>query len=263
MTANDNRMAFTEHLRELRKRLIISTIAAAVGFAVAYTYSVELYHLLARPLLPAMPQGQDYMIFTGVVEPFFIYMKVGFVGGLVLASPVILFEVWGFVAPALYRSEKVWFVFIVFFSVILFLAGAAFAYLVVFPLGFKYLMSYSSAELKPFISMSEYFSMITKFLLAFGVIFQLPLAILVLARLGLVSARKLISWWRYALVIDLIVAAVLTPTPDIFNQLLMAGPIMVLYIIGIIVAMIFGKKKKEPEAAQPSEAADAGEGGEE
>ncbi|HXI10652.1 MAG TPA: twin-arginine translocase subunit TatC [Thermodesulfobacteriota bacterium] len=244
MTDNDRSMAFTEHLRELRKRLIVSIIAAAAGFAVAYYYSAELYHFLALPLLPALPPGQDFMIFTGVVEPFFIYMKVGFAGGLVLASPVILFEVWGFVAPALYRNEKTWFVFIVFFSVILFLAGTAFAYLVVFPFGFKYLMGYSSPELKPLISMSEYFSMITKFLLAFGIIFQLPLAILVLARLGLVTARKLVSWWRYAIVITLVVSAVLTPTPDIFNQLLMAGPIMALYIIGIVVAVIFGKKKE-------------------
>lgn len=243
MTDKDNRMAFTEHLRELRKRLIISVIAAAAGFAVAYNYSAELYHFLALPLLPALPPGQDFMVFTGVVEPFFIYMKVGFVGGLVLASPVILFEVWGFVAPALYRNEKVWFVFIVLFSLIFFLAGTAFAYLVVFPFGFKYLMSYSGPELKPMISMSEYFSMITKLLLAFGLIFQLPLAILVLARLGLVTARKLVSWWRYALVVTLVASAILTPTPDIFNQMLMAGPIMVLYVIGIIVAAIFGKKK--------------------
>jgi len=247
MTDNDRSMAFTEHLRELRKRLVISVIASLFGFAVAYYYSAELYHFLAMPLLPSLPPGQDFMIFTGVVEPFFIYMKVGFVGGVVLASPVILFEVWSFVAPALYRTERLWFVFIVFFSVILFLAGTAFAYLVVFPFGFKYMMGYSSPELKPLISMSEYFSMITKFLLAFGIIFQLPLAMLVLARLGIVTWRKLVSWWRYAIVVTLVASAVLTPTPDIFNQLLMAGPIMALYIVGIVVAVIFGKKKKDAD----------------
>jgi sec-independent protein translocase protein TatC len=258
MTDNDRSMAFTEHLRELRRRLVISVIATVLGFALAYNFSPELYHFLALPLLPSLPAGQDFMIFTGVVEPFFIYMKVGFAGGVVLASPVILFEVWGFVAPALYKNEKVWFAFTVFFSVVLFLAGAAFAYLVVFPFGFKYMMSYTSPELKPLISMSEYFSMITKFLLAFGIIFQLPLAILVLARLGLVTAGKLVSWWRYAIVVTLVASAILTPTPDIFNQVLMAGPIMVLYIIGIIVAVIFAKKKEDsgegggaPEAKGP------------
>lgn len=260
MTDNDRSMAFTEHLRELRRRLVISIIATALGFALAYNFSAELYHFLALPLLPVLPPGQDFMIFTGVVEPFFIYMKVGFAGGVVLASPVILFEVWGFVAPALYRNEKVWFAFIVFFSIILFLAGAAFAYLVVFPFGFKYMMGYSSPELKPLISMSEYFSMITKFLLAFGIIFQLPLAILVLARLGLVTAGKLVSWWRYAIVVTLLTSAVLTPTPDIFNQVLMAGPIMVLYLIGIVVAVIFGKRKTETvEEEKESEAGERGQ----
>lgn len=245
MNGEDNRMSFTGHLAELRKRLIISVIAIAVGFGVAYNYSTVLYTLLARPLVSVLPKGQEYLVFTGVVEPFFIYLKAGFLGGVALASPIVLYEIWAFVAPGLYREEKKWFVSIVVFSLVLFLSGALFAYLVVFPFGFKYLLSYTTAELKPMLSMGEYFSMVTKLLIAFGVIFQLPLAILVLARLGVVSARQLVSWWRYAIVVILIVSAVLTPTPDIFNQLLMAGPLAVLYVIGIIVAKIFGRKKTE------------------
>lgn len=252
MAATEKRMAFTEHLAELRKRLIVSVIAIAIGFGAAYNYSVELYNYLARPLLQALPPGQDYLIFTGVVEPFFIYMKVGFVAGMILASPVIFYEIWGFVAPALYKNEKLWFISIVVSSSVLFLSGAVFAYYVVFPFGFKYLISYSSEGIKPMLSMSAYFSMVIRLLLAFGVVFQLPLVILVLARFGIVTAKQLISWWRYALVIILIIAAVLTPTPDVFNQLLMAGPLMILYVVGIVVAMLFGKKKA-PKAVDAEE----------
>ena len=138
-------------------------------------------------------------------------------------------------------------------SIALFAAGALFAYFVVFPFGFKYLLSYSSDTLKPLLSMDLYFSFATKFLIAFGVVFQLPLAILVLARLGLVTAGKLLSWWRYALVGILVVAAILTPTPDVFNQLLMAGPLFFLYGVGIIVAKLFGKKRAVPDDAEEDE----------
>lgn len=236
-------MSLTEHLAELRRRLIYSVIAAGLGFLAAYYYSDRLYALLSSPLMKALPEGQDFMVFTGVVEPFFIYMKVGLLGGIVLASPVILYQVWAFVAPGLYRNERQWFVFIVLFSAALFSSGVLFGFYAVFPFGFKYLLSYSSPGLKPFLSMSEYFSMATRLLLAFGVIFQLPLAMLVLARFGIVTARKLLSWWRYAIVVILIVSAVLTPSPDIFNQLLMAGPLVVLYAVGVVVAAVFGKKK--------------------
>src|SRR4030067_2442843 len=144
--------------------------------------------------MPSLPPGQEYMVFTGVVEPFFIFMKVGFTGGVILASPVILFEIWGFVAPGLYRSEKLWFIVIVLVSLVLFFSGTFFAYLVVFPFGFKYLLSYASDDLRPILSMGLYFSMAIRLLLAFGVIFQLPLAMLVLARGGGGAARQLTRW---------------------------------------------------------------------
>lgn len=259
MSSSETGMALTGHLKELRKRLVISVIAVAIGFSVSYYYSENLYRILAKPLLNALSPGQEYLVFTGLVEPFFIYMKVGFAGGMILASPVILYEIWAFVAPGLYSHEKLWFISLVISSLFLFICGALFAYLVVFPFGFKYLLSYSSQEIKPLLSMSEYFSMVTKLLLAFGVVFQLPLGILVLARLGVVTAKQLLSWWRYAIVIILLVAAILTPTPDIFNQLLMAGPLMVLYAVGIIVAKLFGRQKAVKEA-EPEAEKDENEG---
>ncbi|MBW7957558.1 MAG: twin-arginine translocase subunit TatC [Deltaproteobacteria bacterium] len=253
MTPEDGRMSFTEHLGELRRRLIYSVAAVAAGFLACYYFSERLYWFLASPLIRALPEGQDFMVFTGVVEPFFIYLKVALLGGIITASPVVLYQTWAFIAPGLYRSERRWFIFTVFFSVVLFAGGAAFAFGVVFPFGFKYLLSYSTEGLKPFLSMGQYFSIATRLLVAFGLVFQLPLAILVLSRLGLVSARQLVGWWRYALVLILIASAVITPTPDIFNQMLMAGPLAVLYGIGIIVAWLFGKKKEaeaQPDGAE-------------
>jgi len=247
MTEESKAMALTAHLRELRKRLVISVVATIIGFGVCYNFSAELYALLAKPLIPSLPPGQDYMVFTGVVEPFFIYMKVGLTGGVILASPVILFEIWGFVAPGLYRSEKLWFILIVLVSLALFFSGAFFAYLVVFPFGFKYLLSYATDDLRPILSMGLYFSMAIRLLLAFGIIFQLPLAMLVLARVGVVSGRKLLRWWRYAIIGILAISAILTPTPDVFNQLLMAGPLVVLYGMGVVGALIFGKERRKEE----------------
>ena len=255
MTEETKAMALTAHLRELRKRLVISVLATIVGFAVCYNFSAELYALLAKPLIPSLPPGQEYMVFTGIVEPFFIYMKVGLTGGIILASPVILFEIWGFVAPGLYRGEKLWFIAIVLVSLVLFFSGTSFAYLVVFPYGFKHLLSYASDDLRPLLSMGVYFSMAIRLLLAFGIIFQLPLAMLVLARAGIVSARKLLRWWRYAIVGILVISAILTPTPDVFNQLLMAGPLVVLYGLGVIGAMLFGKERKGAAKAGDGEEA--------
>lgn len=245
MGGQDKTMALAGHLAELRRRLIFSVIAIGLGFFIAYYYSDRLYSILAAPLLEALPEGQDFLVFTGVVEPFFIYLKVGLLAGMILSSPVVLYQVWAFVAPGLYRQERRWFVFTVIFSVLLFSGGALFAFKVVFPFGFKYLLSYSAPGLKPFLSMGEYFSMATRLLLAFGLIFQLPLAMLVLSKLGVVTARQLASWWRYAVVAIVIASAILTPTPDAFNQLLMAGPLVVLYAIGIAAAALLGKKKKE------------------
>jgi len=185
------------------------------------------------------------MAFTSIVEPFFVYLKIGFVFGILVASPVIIYQTWAFVAPGLYRAEKIWFVSIVVASLVLFLSGSLFAFTIVFPYGFKYLLGYSGQDLRPVLSIGLYFSMIVRLLLAFGVCFQLPLIILILSKLGMVTPGKLISWWRYAIVTILIVSAVLTPTPDVFNQLMMAGPLAVLYMLGIIVAKVFGRERKE------------------
>jgi sec-independent protein translocase protein TatC len=240
------RMPLTGHLRELRDRLVSSAVVTGLAFCLTYYYSQDLYDILKAPLLPALPDGSQFMAFHGVVEPFFVYLKIGIVAAIILASPFLIYHTWAFLLPALKDTERVWFLPVVFCSFLLFTTGVWFAYEFVFPVGFKYLMSFATDDFKPFLSMSLYFSLATKLLLAFGVVFQLPLVILVLARLGIVDGWMLIRWWRFALLTAVILGALLTP-PDVFSQVLMGGPIMVLYGLGIIVAFIFGKKKEKEE----------------
>ncbi|MEE9614340.1 MAG: twin-arginine translocase subunit TatC, partial [Thermodesulfobacteriota bacterium] len=251
-------MPLVSHLRELRHRVVVSVVAITVAFTVCYTFSEALFDLLAAPLLPALPEGERSLAFTGVVEPFFTYLKVGLVGALITASPVILYQGWAFIAPGLYEGERAWLPLVVAVSVLLFASGVTFAYMIVLPVGFKYLLSFSGPELRPVLSMGLYLSFATKLLVAFGVIFQIPLAALVFSRLGLVDARGLVAFWKYAFLLAVIVGAFLTP-PDIFSQLLMAGPIMLLYGISIVVVMAFGKKMGEGGETLPDEE-DEGEG---
>lgn len=239
-------MPLVHHLKELRKRLVQAVIAVAVAFVVTYSFSEELYALLAAPILAALPADNEFLAFTGVIEPFYTYLKVALTGSIVLASPIIFYEIWAFAAPGLLSDEKRWFFPIVLASVCLFLIGVAFAYFVVFPVAFKFLLSYAAVELRPILSMGLYFSFATKMLIAFGAVFEMPLFVLVLSRLGLVTSAKLIGWWKYALLFSVIVGAVLTP-PDVFSQALMAAPILVLYAISIVVAHFFGKKKNDSE----------------
>lgn len=236
----DQKMPFTSHLVELRKRLIVSIISVAIGFGISYNYSNELFTILAKPLPP-----HTTFAFTTLVEPFFTYLKVSLLTGIFLSSPVLIYEVWAFIAPGLQENERKWVLPIVSSSIVLFIGGALFGYFLVLPFGYTYFLSFSTDTIHPMLSMDEYFSFTTKFLLAFGIVFELPLFILFLARLGIVDAKMLSVYRKYAVLVIFIAAAILTPTPDAFSQILMAAPMMVLYEVGIITARIFGKKRIE------------------
>lgn len=240
----DYKMPFTSHLSELRKRLIISIIAVIVGFGVSYNYSEGLFKILARPL----PSGTTFT-FIRLIEPFFTYMKVALLAGIFLSSPVLIYQVWAFIAPGLHENEKKWVWPIVLSSSALFIGGVLFGYFFVLPFGYSYFLSFSTDTVKPMLSMDEYFSFTTKFLLAFGVVFEMPLFILFLSLLGIVDAKMLSAYRKYAILAIFIIAAILTPTPDAFSQILMAAPMLVLYEIGIITARIFGKKRAKEGAA--------------
>lgn len=242
----DDKIPFTSHLEELRKRIIICLIAVVAGFLLSYNFAETIFALLVQPLKEQLP-AESWLIFTGLTEAFVVYLKLAFYAGLILASPVILWEVWCFVAPGLYDHEKKYVFPFVISASLLFFTGVAFCYLVVFPFSFKFFMSYSTETLKPLPAMKEYLSFAFQILLAFGIIFELPVFILFLAKLGLVTERMLRQQRKFAIVIIFIVAAVLTP-PDVFSQCLMAAPLLLLYEISIIVARIFGRKSAAEDA---------------
>ncbi len=246
------KLPLTAHLEELRTRLVRCFIALGGGFVACYLVKEDLFHLLARPLLSVMPKG-DKLIFTGLTEPFFTYLKVAFFGGVILALPVIMHQVWKFVAPGLYGSERKVIIPLVLLSLVFFAMGGAFGYFVVFPFGFEFFLGFSGDTLQAMPSMREYLSMAVNLLLAFGVVFQLPLFLTVFARFGLVSTDFLKKNRKYAILAIFIVAAILTP-PDVITQCLMAVPLMLLYELSIVGARIFGKKRAPEEEPRESAA---------
>lgn len=235
------KIPFTDHLEELRKRLIVCFIAVGVGFVLSYGFKEKLFQILTHPLISVMPIG-DKLIFTGLPEAFFTYLKVAFLSGIILAVPVIFYEFWMFVAPGLYDKEKRLMLPIVLLSTIFFVGGAFFGYFIVFPYGFKFFLGFASEIIKPLPSMREYLSFASKLLLAFGLVFELPLIVTFLARLGIVSVDFLKKNRKYALLLFFVAAAILTP-PDVVTQVMMALPLILLYEISIIGARIFGKNK--------------------
>lgn len=245
MSTDEDKSPFTEHLGELRDRLVRSFIAVGVGFIAAYCFKEKLFELLTAPLVQAMAEaGNAKLIFTGLPEAFFTYLKVSFLAGIVVATPVIFYEFWMFVSPGLYRNEKKYLLPVVVLSIFFFLVGASFGYFVVFPYGFRFFLGFATETIQAMPSMKEYLSFASKMLLAFGFVFELPLVITFMARMGLVSVGFLSKNRKYAILIFFVAAAVITP-PDVITQVMMALPLMVLYEISIIGARVFGKKGLE------------------
>ncbi len=243
---DEKKLPLTAHLQELRKRLILSFVAIGVGFLACYAFSQPLFNVLAAPLMKVMPVGGS-LIFTSVAEAFFTYMKVGFIGGLVLASPFVLYQIWAFVAPGLYRHEKRYVVPFVLLGSFFFALGIGFAYFVALPVGYRFLLGYATDFIKPLPSIKEYLSFSIKFLLAFGLVFEFPVVLLLLARIGIIDAKAMAKRRRYAILLIFIFAAVVTP-PDMISQILMALPLVALYELSILLARLFGKKRQ----AEPS-----------
>ncbi|CCK78730.1 twin-arginine translocase subunit TatC [Desulfobacula toluolica] len=251
--STEEKSPFTEHLGELRDRLVRSFIAVGIGFVAAYFFKEKLFEILIAPLVTAMGENENTrMIFTGLPEAFFTYLKVSLLAGIVVATPVLFYEFWMFVSPGLYRNEKKYFLPIVILSVFFFAIGSSFGYFVVFPYGFKFFLGFATETIHAMPSMKEYLSFASKMLLAFGFVFELPLVLTFLARMGLVTVPFLKKNRKYALLLFFVGAAIITP-PDVVTQVMMALPLMLLYEISIIGARIFGKKhnseidEKEPE----------------
>jgi sec-independent protein translocase protein TatC len=258
---DDRQMPLLDHLIELRNRLIYSVAAIMVGFVICYFFSEHIYAFLVRPLANVY-QGQTgrRMIYTGLTEAFLTYVKVAFWAGTFLTFPFVASQLWMFIAPGLYRKEKQAFLPFLIATPVLFFLGAAMAYYVVFPLAWKFFVSFETPggpgmlPIQLEARVAEYLSLVMKLLFAFGLAFQLPVALTLMGRVGLISAEQLSKNRRFAIVGVFAGAAVITP-PDIISQITLAIPILVLYEISIIAVRMVERRRAEAEAAE--RAADA------
>ena len=254
--AQENEEGFFSHLEELRRRLIISMVAWVVGFGACYGYSQKLFELISQPVRDSLPQGSS-LVFIHATEPFFAYLKISAVAGFLLVLPIILWQVWAFIAPALYPGEKRMAVPFVLSGCVCFGAGAYFGFTYVFPVIFTFLINLGvgSGGTEAMLSMAGYLSMSTRLLFAFGLVFELPIVIFFLARLGIVDHTWLAKNRRYAFLFAFVIGATLTP-PDLFSQVSIALPFIVLYEVGVVVARIFGKKRPEERKTDVDTSAD-------
>jgi sec-independent protein translocase protein TatC len=246
------RMSFLEHLDELRRRLVVSIAAVFVGFLVAFAFVDRVFAFIMRPLQAVLPEGGK-LIYTEPAEAFLLYIKAAALGGLFLALPVVLWQVWRFVAPGLYANEKKFAIPFVLMSTFFFVTGALFSHLVVFPWAWKFFAGFSTDYMQFTPKIQSVFSLYVRMLLALGVVFEMPTLVFFLARVGVVTPRFLVRHFKYAVLIIFIVAAVITPGPDIVSQALVAGPMVGLYIISIAIAWIF-KRRPAPDAEPPGAA---------
>lgn len=253
MSDEQSKMPLFQHLEELRTRLLICCLAVGAGFVACYFFSSRIFEILMKPWINAMPPGQPAkLIYTAPHEAFFVYMKVSFIAGTILAAPVILWQIWKFVAPGLYENEKRYMLPVIFFSSSCFISGVLFGYFVVIPVAFKFFASFSSEYITPMLRTTEYLSFANKMLLCFGIAFQLPVFAFFLAKMGVLSADFLKRKRKWAIVLVFVAAAVLTPSPDVVSQLLMAMPLLVLYEASVWIVHFFGAKpfKSAKEAGE-------------
>ena len=243
LAEDDTPMTLMGHLNELRRRLFRMVIIVILGFVAFYGVSEYLYAYLSAPLQEQLPAGSK-LIYTSPAGAFFTYMKVALVASLFGTSPITFYQIWAFIAPGLYKEEKRAVLPLAFFSSIFFIAGAAFCFFLVFPIAFKFFMGFATDTIVPMISVEEYLGFALKLLIAFGVVFEMPLFAYFLSRFGILSPDFMRRQRRYAILFIFIIAAILTP-PDVFSQCLMAMPMLVLYEVSIYVSAMAYKKKEE------------------
>lgn len=223
---------FLTHLEELRRRIIRSLIAVSVGFLVAYSFSDRLLTILARPLLPLLPSGRQTLVFTGVVEPFMAQLKVGLIAGFFLSCPYFFWQAWQFIAPGLNRRERRLAILLVSSASLFFIGGALFGYFLALPAGFSLLLSLGGTLMLPMIAVGDYVQLASQLLLAFGVVFELPLLLLLLTALGVVTPRAIARQWRYLVFGIAFLSAALTP-PDVGSMMIMMLPLLALFLISL------------------------------
>ena len=234
------KMSFLDHLEELRKRLLVSFIAVAVGFLACWAFAERIFAKLQEPLGQFLPPG-DKLAYTRLTAPFFLYMKVAFFAGLFVAAPVVLFQLWLFIAPGLYKKERRLAAPFIIFGSLFFILGGYFGYRFLLPATCSFFVE-TGKEFKQMVTVDDYFSFASTIILACGLVFETPILIFFLARLGIVTPAFLMQKFKYAVVLAFVIAAIVTPTPDMVTQAALAVPMILLYLIGVAVAFLFGKK---------------------
>ncbi|MFZ6016706.1 MAG: twin-arginine translocase subunit TatC [Nitrospirota bacterium] len=243
----DTKVPLTEHLSELRRRIIVSLIAFLIGFVIAFNYSEDLFRLLTLPLRSGVSSRMSpppSLVFLAPAEAFWMHLKVSMIAGLVISLPVIFLQLWKFVSPGLLQKERKYVIPFVIVATIFFLIGAAYCFFLVLPFAIGFLLTYKTGSMTPMLSVGSYVDFCLKFILAFGAIFELPIAIIFFTRIGIVTPKTLSKNRKYAILVAFIVAAILTPTPDAFNQTLMALPMIFMYEAGILLSRIFVRRSR-------------------
>ena len=241
------RMSFLDHLEELRVRIVRSLVSIFAGFVVAIAFIDRIFAFIMRPLQQVLPDGGK-LVYTEPAEAFMLYMKVAALVGLILAMPVVMYQVWMFVAPGLYSNEKRLALPFVVFATSFFVAGALFSHYVVFPFAWEFFAQFTTDYMTFMPRIQPTFSMYVRLMLAMGAVFQLPTVVLFLARIGLVTPRFLVKNVKYAILVIFVVAAVITPSADPVSQAVVAAPMIVLYGVSILIAWLF-RRRDEPDAA--------------
>jgi len=243
-------MSLIEHLTELRHRLFVSVGAMLVGTIVAWFVSQQIYDLLSLPVTRVLAQvainpGDERLVVLSLTEGFIVYLKVAAMAGLFLASPVVLTQMWLFIAPGLYRRERFYAIPVIFSSIVFFLGGAAFGYLVLFPVMAEFFITMGvTGDFRPMLSANALFGFLLRTLLGCAIVFEWPVVVFFLARMGILTAGMMLRGFRYAILGIFIIAAVVTPTPDMATQTILATPMLGLYAIGILVAWVVQPRKK-------------------
>ncbi len=237
-------MSFLEHLEDLRKRLINSAIAIVVGFLACYGFHEKLYGLMQVPIITALREHHlsESLVYLNPIEPFNLYVKISAMAGIFVASPVILYQIWSFISPGLYRHEKKYIAPFMVSTVGLFLAGGLFGYKVAFPTALKFLLDFSS-QFTPMITIKEYTDLFLTIVIGLGAIFEMPILIFFLALMGIVSAKWMIENFRYAILVIFIIAAIVAPA-DVWSMCIFAAPMVGLYVLSIGVAWLVHPERR-------------------
>ena len=248
-------MSFLQHLEELRRRIIYSLIGVTVGFLACWGYAERIFGLMERPIMEALQRNHmaQTLVYLSPTEPFNLYLKIGLLAGIFVSSPFVLYQVWMFISPGLYRNERRYVVPFMVSTVFLFLAGGFFGYRIVYPAALEFLISYGK-QFQPMITIGEYTDLFLTVILGLGLVFELPILVFFLALMGIVNARWMLKNFRYSILVIFIIAAIVTPTTDIMNMCIFAAPMVALYVVSIGVAWLVHPKRRRArrEAAAKS-----------